>query len=217
MNDTNDKTPDTSADAKASRKPTDASALRQLGGMALWKKLVLFLAIGCMAAGVALPFVVQEEMSPDETRAVLTDPGDTAGGATGLAPQGLMPTDPGGGEGTGERTTAGAEGTGPGPVNPWSTSVFRLGFSFVAGFAIAFAVRSFIKVTLIAVGMFLLFLFGLEYAGLVTVDWGAVSSHYDSFSGWLAAETSSFKDFITGRLPSAATAVAGLGIGFTRK
>jgi uncharacterized membrane protein (Fun14 family) len=126
--------------------------------------------------------------------------------------QGLAPTDPNAPDG------AEANGAAPGEeVNPWSPAIFALGFSFVAGFAIAFAIRSFIKITVIAVGLFLLFLFGLEYAGLVAVNWGAVSQHYDSFSGWLAAETSSFQDFITGRLPSAASAIAGLGLGFTRK
>lgn len=102
-------------------------------------------------------------------------------------------------------------------VDAISPAVFRLGFSFVVGFAIAYAVRTFVKISLVAIGVFVLGLFGLQYLGVVEVHWDALSGHYDSARDYLSAQTSSFKDFMTGHLPSAGSAVAGMVVGFKKR
>jgi uncharacterized membrane protein (Fun14 family) len=104
------------------------------------------------------------------------------------------------------------------PVNdPWSPAIFRMGFSFFVGFAMAYALRSFAKVTLVAAGVFFLLLFGMQYAGLVEVKWTAMADRYDSIQTWLRAQVAGFQAFVTGYLPSAGAALAGLGLGFIRK
>lgn len=105
----------------------------------------------------------------------------------------------------------------PRPVDELSPAVFRLGFSFVVGFAIAYALRTFVKISIVAIGIFALALFGLQYAGVIDVNWDAMGGHFDSAKGYLAAQTASFKDFITGSLPSAASATAGLVVGFRKR
>jgi len=101
--------------------------------------------------------------------------------------------------------------------DPWSPAIFRMGFSFFVGFAMAFALRTFAKVTLFSAGIFFLLLFGLQYAGLVEVKWTAMADRYDTIQAWLRAQLGGFQAFVTGYLPSAGAGLAGLGLGFMRK
>ena len=94
---------------------------------------------------------------------------------------------------------------------------FRLGFSFFAGFCIAYALRAFLKLTLLAIGLVLLLLLGLQYAGVIEVDFSAMGEHYDTAVGWLRTQVTSFHQFVTGYLPSSATAGLGLFAGFRRR
>ncbi len=98
-----------------------------------------------------------------------------------------------------------------------SPAMFRLGFSFVVGFAIAYAARTFLRISLVAVGIFLLLLFGLEYAGIISVHWDAIQHHYDTLLASIRRSFESFRAFITGRLPSTAAALAGLAVGFRKR
>jgi uncharacterized membrane protein (Fun14 family) len=94
--------------------------------------------------------------------------------------------------------------------------IFRLGFSFFVGFAIAYALRTFLKVSIVTIGILLLGLFGLQYAGVITVDWAAMEQHYDTVVAWLRTETETFRTFVTGYLPSSAMGVLGMVVGFRR-
>lgn len=98
----------------------------------------------------------------------------------------------------------------------YSPTVFRLGFAFFVGFAIAFALRAAFKVVLIVVGTLLLLLVGLQMAGLITVNWEAMQGVYDTSMAWLATQTQSLTAFLRGYIPSGGTAVAGFGIGMLK-
>jgi len=102
-------------------------------------------------------------------------------------------------------------------IDSASGAVFRLGFGFFAGFAIGYAMRAFVKITLVIIGVALLGLFGLQYAGLVDVDWEQISGGFQSFGSWATAQTKDFANFITGYLPSATAGLAGAFVGFRRK
>lgn len=101
--------------------------------------------------------------------------------------------------------------------NQWYPQMFRLGFSFFVGFCIAYALRVFFKLAAFAAGGVLLLLFGLQYAGIITVDWSVMGGHYDSLVGWLGVQAGSMRTFVTGYLPSTATATAGLIMGFRKR
>lgn len=102
-------------------------------------------------------------------------------------------------------------------TDPWSPAIFRMGFSFFVGFAMAYALKAFAKVTVVSAGIFFLLLFGLQYAGLVEVRWTAMADRYDTIQAWLGAQLGGFQAFVTGYLPSAGAGIAGLGLGFMRK
>ena len=55
-----------------------------------------------------------------------------------------------------------------------------------------------------------------QYAGIIEVNWTAMQGHYDTFTAWLSGQLESFRSFITGYLPSSATAALGLVTGFKR-
>ncbi len=111
---------------------------------------------------------------------------------------------------------AGEAGSGGAAASPWSPAVFALGFSFFVAFAVAYAIRTFVKMALIAAGFMALFLFGLQYSGMIEVKWAAMEKKYDQGSSWISEQTKSFTAFITGALPSAGAAAAGLVAGFRK-
>ena len=130
-------------------------------------------------------------------------------GGSQLLPGSIPPSS---GPGAATEEPAGESG-----VAEWGPPVARLGFSFFVGFAIAYALRAFFKITLIILGGIFLILFGLQYAGLIQIEWSALGTHYDSVADWFSRHAGSFKDFVTGNLPSAGSAVAGMALGFRRK
>ena len=66
-------------------------------------------------------------------------------------------------------------------------------------------------------GFFLLLLFGLQYLGVLEVRWDRIGDWFENVGPWLGAQTSSFRAFILGSLPSTASGAAGLVIGFRQR
>lgn len=182
-------------------------------GFASWQWALVAVAVFAMIGGVAAPFVLGDgeaptavERSPDASARAAAM---RSGFAPGVGVPGEPVADPAG--------TAVAPADGDDTTDALSPAIFRVGFSFFVGFAIAYALRTFVKISLVGLGMFLLLLFGLQYGGFITVNWNAVGDKYDSWAAWLESEVSSFWAFITGYLPSAAAAAGGLAVGFKRR
>jgi uncharacterized membrane protein (Fun14 family) len=89
----------------------------------------------------------------------------------------------------------------------------KLGFSFMVGLAVGYALKIAFKIALVAVGVILLGVFGLQYAGLVQVDWSGLELRYDTWADWLSVNGSVFLSFIGDNLTSAASFLAGLALG----
>lgn len=181
-----------------------------LAGLSTLQRLTLALAAIVTVAGAGLWAVAaatdadpapqtQREAGPDMPDSPLNPnsfiDSDTAGD----------PVDPE--TGAGERTT----------LEIYSPTIFRLGFAFFLGFAIAYALRTAFKIVLLVVGGVALLLIGLQMAGLVTVNWDAMEGLYDSSTAWLGRQTESLTAFLSGYIPSGGTAVAGFGIGMLKK
>ncbi|MCB9845295.1 MAG: hypothetical protein H6811_04835 [Phycisphaeraceae bacterium] len=177
--------------------------------------LCLGTAILLMLVGGGL-WIAARSMASEQSPALASSE-KQAKSSAGEHAQGILPGQPPIGqteprEGTGETGEESAYN-----LDQISPAVFRLGFSFAVGFAIAYALRMFLRLTLMFAGLMLLVLFGLEYAGMVTINWGALETSYDGVTQWLGQNTRSFGEFITGQLPSAASAVAGLVVGWRRR
>lgn len=187
--------------------PAAAAASKLVrAGVPMWAKALVASSIALMGVGLATPLVVPHH--------------DTA--PTSTAPSGNGANIPG--------VTGFTDGSNPQPApaeNPaqakptgiaaWSPTIFALGFSFFVGFAMAYALRMFLRLALIGAGFFFMLMFGLQYAGLVEVKWAAMESRYDSLTSHLNEDAHSVTDYITAYLPSAASASAGLIAGFWRR
>ena len=198
---------------------TQVNAASSPGAISGWKKALLVLSVLMMGAGVAAPLVLGGRGAGEQRLA--TGPGTS-------------PTDaePGGGDVTGVARSFVDGGTAPSTdtapdiesetdVRPgddvWSAVLFRLGFSFFVGFSLGYAVRMFFKFTVVGIGMMLFMLFGLEYAGLIEVHWAAFEGRFDSIAPWIEEQAGGFRAFVTGQLPAAGTALAGLVVGWMRR
>lgn len=123
--------------------------------------------------------------------------------------------------GTGGTTAAHAQP----PVFPSNTPVtdfaalfdesffLKLGFSFVVGLAIGYALKFAFKIVLALVGLFMVGLFALQYAGIAHVDWSGMEVRYDTWAAWLSVNGPAFLDFIGNNLSSTASFVTGLAMG----
>ncbi len=204
---------------KKDKKPADKKAPPPenkgfWGSLPRWKQGCLILSVFVMILGLGMGVAGGGDDIPART------PDDLAGeastgpeGARGFAP-GAPPIDT-----TGDPTAQSAELDPDAPVtlDEWSPAVFRFGFSFFVGMAVAHAMRTLLRITLVASGFFILALFGLQYAGYVEPDWTVIQEDFDSFGDWARGQLSSFQQFITGYLPSAAAGISGAVLGFKRR
>jgi uncharacterized membrane protein (Fun14 family) len=173
-----------------------------------WKKALLVMSVVVMLVGLGLQGYAYAVRPSAPSQA-----GPRPPGTTGLvSPKGLQPQPP-----PGETETTDVLPEQTPPSADWYPAVFRLGFSFFVGFCIAYALRTFLKVSLVAVGLVLLALFGLQYAGVIQVNWSAMEGHYHALAGWLVEQTATFRKFITGYLPSSTSAALGLLVGFRKR
>lgn len=197
--------------ARSDRESAPAETPRGVGRVSI---ALVALAILLMVAGVGLGVMFGSWGGGDAPPPPQRAPTTTGADSLADAPAGFLPT-PSGPAGAPGQPDAGPDGTvAAEPAEVWSPALFRLGFSFFIGFAIAFALRSFIRLSLIAAGFFAIALLGMQYAGFIEVNWTVLGDRYDSAGAWLSGQFQSFRDFVTGELPSAAGALGGLALGF---
>ncbi len=181
-----------------------------------WKKALLVLAALLVVGGVALAFV---EPAPEKDTGTSSSPVPGPGGGTS--------TDPGlvkgfGGSRTGTSPTIRVEidpGQQPAEASEgaWSKALLQGGISFFVAFCAAFALRTFLRIAAVFLGVWALSLFLLSYVDWVTVDWNEMDRQFRDLAPKLEAQFWSFKTFLTGSLPSAAMAGLGLLTGFKKK
>jgi uncharacterized membrane protein (Fun14 family) len=92
-------------------------------------------------------------------------------------------------------------------------NLLNLGFSFIVGLAIGYALKIAFKVALVGGGLLLIALFALQHAGLIGINWVGMEAGYDGFAAWLGAYAGALKDFMLRNLSNAAAFSAGLLLG----
>jgi uncharacterized membrane protein (Fun14 family) len=182
----------------ATATPAPAPPTRTLAAwlrdMPRWKKALLAAAGVALVAGAVLTLVSPAPPPPPAGAATAASPGALAAGLV----------------------TDGASTTSPPAEEPAAKGVFRLGFSFIAGFCIGSFLRATLRIASIAFGFWLLMTIVLAYFGLVVVDWHAIDALWSRFTTNVAAEWGSFQRFMTGSLPAAGLVTAGLAVGLKR-
>lgn len=93
----------------------------------------------------------------------------------------------------------------------------KLGFSFVVGFAVGYVLLFFLRAAALLAGLVLAALFGLQYAGVVQVDWPSIETSYESALGWLLPRFDALRTFLLENLSSSGSAALGLLSGLMRR
>lgn len=172
--------------------------------LSAWRKLLAAVALVIGVAGLMLQGITYFSGAP-------------ANEGPGMSTQSLQPKTYLDGNGnilpanpTGEVPATGIE------IGDWSALFMKLGFSFFVGFSIGYAVSAGLRLAIFTAGVIFLLLFGLQYAGLVSVNWHGMESWYDALIAWLKPHIGSFREFIASNLPASGLAATGLFVGFKR-
>ena len=102
-------------------------------------------------------------------------------------------------------------------LEDWSPLLTKLGFSFVVGFSIGYVLLIFLRTTAFLAGLVLLALFGLQYLGVLYLNWQNIEMSYQSILSWVLPRAENFRDFITHNLSSSGMAAMGILTGLTRR
>lgn len=176
----------------------DAGAARAKKKSA-WRSPSLIIAFVVMLVGAGL-WAYAAATKPDASAARATPDGVVSGFSSG---------DP---------LAAGSGRSAPEPrlIDKASPAVARFGGCFVAGFCVAYAFKKFIKVTAIVAGVLFIAIFAMKKAGIIDLDWAMMEDTINRSVAWLRGEAGAMKDFITGYLPSAGSAAAGMFVGLRK-
>ena len=102
-------------------------------------------------------------------------------------------------------------------LEDWSPLLTKLGFSFVVGFSIGYVLLIFLRTTAFLAGVVMLALFGLQYLGVLYLNWQNIETSYQSVLSWVLPRAENFRDFITHNLSSSGMAAMGILTGLTRR
>lgn len=98
-----------------------------------------------------------------------------------------------------------------------SPAMVRGGFGMFIGFAIGFAIRAFIRLAVVMIGVYFLLLTLMAYGGWVEIHWSVIEGQFDQLATSFTAQFESFKAFLTGSIPSAGVTGVGLVAGLKQK
>ncbi len=177
-----------------------------------WKKLLCVLAGAALAGGVGL-----------QVYGALNGPPAPAAGGAGAAgtavPAGGTSFLPGDSPST--RTGTGGTGVNQPAVaeddSMWSPLLIKGGGGFLMGFCIGFALRKFLRMSMVVVGIVLVGLFAFQYLGVINVNWAAIQEQIEVAGARLKTQFDSFQTFIAGVLPAGGLGAFGLFTGFKRR
>ncbi len=164
-----------------------------------WKKGLCLAALCMMLGGGALTF-----LGPSSKGVAVKQerPAQPAGAGQAFLPEGFPAP---------EGQAAGREAT------PWGPALLQGGAGFLIGFSIGYALRTVLRMVVVLLGLLLLGLAAMQYAGWIHIEWGVVESQINQGLEALKAQFRSFSDFISGAVPAAGLAGFGLFVGLRRR
>jgi len=169
-----------------------------------WKKVLLTAAVFLVVAGLGFKAYGLIVPQSGQRQGVAVDQKNLTGQLTNP----LLPS----GEGSQQPQTT-SVGESGGTMADWSPVFMKGGLSFLVGFSVGYALRTFVRISAVVLGLVCLAVFGLQYTGAVHIDWTAVQGWFDSVALRVKDEFSGFQTFVAGSLPSVGMAGAGLFTG----
>ena len=102
------------------------------------------------------------------------------------------------------------------PIDAAAPAVLRLGISFLAGFALGFLMRSFLRWSILIVGVVAVAIYLLKRSGMIDLPWESIEGDVRDGASWLKSQVGGIKDVLAGYLPSSGAAVLGIIFGMRR-
>ncbi|MGB7157769.1 MAG: FUN14 domain-containing protein [Tepidisphaeraceae bacterium] len=99
-------------------------------------------------------------------------------------------------------------------ISPWAS---RLGIGFLGGFVIGWAFRAFLKVMALVTLAGIAIIWTLSHFNVLRVDMDAAESRFKSGTSWVSTKAEEWKDSAMALVPSSASSVFGMFLGFRRK
>ncbi|MEX1024904.1 MAG: FUN14 domain-containing protein [Planctomycetota bacterium] len=163
----------------------------QRRGLTRGQVILLVVGVVCLVAGGALAFLAGDE--PPAPRTLPTGANSLVEG--GAAAPATVADD---------------------PLRPWSRFFLKSGGGFLIGFCVGFALRAFLKLSALVLGVILIAVFGLHAADIAVVDFAALEGLFDQLWRGGREHLSAGRAFLEGHLPSAAAAGVGALVGLRR-
>jgi uncharacterized membrane protein (Fun14 family) len=122
-------------------------------------------------------------------------------------------------ESTPAPTASPAEEVAPQPtflerMSPWAT---RVGVGFIGGFVIGWAFRAFLKTMALVTAAGVAIIWALSHFNVLNLDMDAAESRLKSGTSWVSSKAEQLKDSATALIPSSASSVFGMFLGFRRR
>ncbi len=186
-----------------------------------WKKVLLVSSIVATVLGGGLHAYAYLRGSQGSTsRHTSTDPSKGGSSAGHLGVGGSSLVEGGATSFPGRDTSEGqtdAEESSSQPTDSLAPLLTKGGISFFLGFCMAYAIRTFFKISALFIGGAALLFFALQHFGLVPgIDWSQMDQKFQSVVTSVGQQLGNFKTFIEGHLPSSAAATAGMFTGWKR-
>lgn len=99
----------------------------------------------------------------------------------------------------------------------WSARGAQWGLSFLGGFAIGLATRTFVKAVAVLGALAICSVVALSYFGVVNVDFSTARDQWTTHGDWITEQAVKLRDLIWAQLPSSTAAFVGIGVGLIRK
>ena len=187
-----------------------------------WKKIFLAAAVFLVVAGLGIRGVAWLRPSSGE-------PGQEVAARRNIAGEPGREPLPGNSFAPWESTAQGGEGLVEPEPEPelsarhrpetgedFSPVLFKGGLTFLVGFALGYALRVFARLSLLFVGIFMLAMFGLSYAGAISIHWDILQISFDNALVSLKESTAGFQTFVAGSVPLVGMGGVGLFTGFKK-
>lgn len=99
----------------------------------------------------------------------------------------------------------------------WSERGAKWGLSFLGGFAIGLATRTFLKAVAILGALAVCSVLALSYFRVVNIDLSTARDQWTTHGEWITQQAVKLRDVLWSHLPSSTAAIVGVGVGLMRK
>ena len=99
-------------------------------------------------------------------------------------------------------------------LSPWAS---RLGIGFIGGFIIGWAFRAFIKTMALVTAAGVALIWALSHFNVLHLDMNAAEAKFRSGTSWVSTRAEELRDSAMALVPSSASSVFGMFLGFRRK